>query len=24
VLSVDGHIVEDEFPFTIREPQRSP
>ena len=24
VLSVDGHIVEDEFPFTIRAPQRSP
>ncbi len=24
VLSVDGHIVEDEFPFTIREPQRAP
>ena len=24
VLSVDGHVVEDEFPFTIREPQRAP
>jgi copper resistance protein C len=24
VLSVDGHVVEDEFPFTIRETQRAP
>jgi methionine-rich copper-binding protein CopC len=24
VLSVDGHVVEDEFLFTIREPQRTP
>jgi copper resistance protein C len=24
VLSVDGHIVEHEFPFTIRETQRAP
>jgi methionine-rich copper-binding protein CopC len=24
VLSVDGHVVEDEFPFTIRELQRTP
>ncbi|HSF57652.1 MAG TPA: copper resistance CopC family protein [Candidatus Binatia bacterium] len=24
VLSVDGHVVEDEFPFTVREPQRAP
>jgi copper resistance protein C len=24
VLSVDGHVVEDEFPFTIRELQRRP
>jgi methionine-rich copper-binding protein CopC len=24
VLSVDGHIVEDEFPFTIRDAQRAP
>ena len=24
VLSVDGHIVEDEFPFTIRDTQRAP
>jgi methionine-rich copper-binding protein CopC len=24
VLSVDGHIVEDEFHFTIRDTQRAP
>jgi methionine-rich copper-binding protein CopC len=24
VLSVDGHVVEEEFPFTIREAQRAP
>ena len=24
VLSVDGHIVEDEFSFTIRDTQRTP
>jgi copper resistance protein C len=24
VLSVDGHVVEDEFPFTIRETPREP
>ena len=24
VLSVDGHVVEDEVPFTIRDTQRSP
>jgi copper resistance protein C len=24
VLSVDGHVVEDEFPFTIRETERDP
>jgi copper resistance protein C len=24
VLSVDGHVVEDEFPFTIRETPRAP
>jgi methionine-rich copper-binding protein CopC len=24
VLSVDGHVVEDEFPFTIRETQQAP
>jgi methionine-rich copper-binding protein CopC len=24
VLSVDGHVVEDEFSFTIRETQRAP
>jgi methionine-rich copper-binding protein CopC len=24
VLSVDGHVVEDEFPFTVRETQRAP
>jgi methionine-rich copper-binding protein CopC len=24
VLSVDGHVVEDEVPFTIRDTQRAP
>jgi methionine-rich copper-binding protein CopC len=24
VLSVDGHVVEDEFPFTVRKIQRAP